>query len=346
MKNIDDKDIKEMFSNCEKYEIKKTSSSILNKYNSLEETKTEKNKKCKLIVIPLTSLALCLSIALVIVLNVFDFSNKEETGDISANKYLSQQIFTFMSFFKGNQNNSLSVMPQKNIDQTAFSSVVDKYEKIQGGVRDLFSIEDNILEVKESNFTYLGVTYKYQIDYSSSNNTCISSLYYNELLVDDNDNELLLEGIFSYLDSYYYVNIESESKEKKNRVEEEVTTILRNVDETKDSKVYIMEKENEYKGNKTENSYSFKTYNSYQDMLNKKLASVIEYEKEYEFINVSYQSKEEEFEFEDITQINESNYVFRYDDDDLDINNLLIKLTYNVDLSRTYVANDLTITKN
>ena len=345
MKKIDDKDMIEIFSQRKKYEIKTTSSAILSALNSLENEEKTKYKKIRYIFIPLTSLALCFAMILIIGLNVMNSSNKNRINNISKNKYLTQQIYTFMSFYKGDQYNPLSIMPTKKIDRNTLSLVIDKYEIIQNGVRELFIIEDNSILLKKSDFVYLDVTYKYQIDYYSPNKTCIGSLYYNELRSDNKDEELILEGLFSYLDSYYYINIESEAKEKKNKFEEEVTTILKNVDDTKDEKVYVIEKEKEYKGYETENSYSLKIYNSYEDKKNDNIYSSVEYEVENEGINVSYLDPIEDFEVESIKQIDENNYSFVFEDDSLDIEELLICLTYNSDLSRTYIADEIIITK-
>lgn len=345
MKKIDDKDMIEIFSLRKKYEIKTTSSAILSALNSLENEEKNKYKRIRYIFIPLTSLALCFAMILIIGLNVMNSSNKNRINNISKNKYLTQQIYTFMSFYKGGQYNPLSIMPTKKIDRNTLSLVIDKYEIIQNGVRELFIIEDNSIQLKKSDFVYLDVTYKYQIDYYSSNKTCIGSLYYNELRSDNKDEELILEGLFSYLDSYYYINIESEAKEKKNKFEEEVTTILKNVDDTKDEKVYVIEKEKEYKGYETENSYSLKIYNSYEDKKNDNIYSSVEYEVENEGINVSYLDPIEDFEVENIKQIDENNYSFVFEDDSLDIEEILICLTYNSDLSRTYIADEIIITK-
>ena len=106
----------------------------------------------------------------------------------------------------------------------------------------------------------------------------------------------------------------------------------------------MIEKESEYKGTQSENSYSLMTFNSYTSLEDEECLSSIEYEIENEVINVSYQNGSEEFEFEDIKKLEENKYSFEFEEEN-DESNSRIYLTYNQDLSRTYSLDDKIIIK-
>ena len=109
--------------------------------------------------------------------------------------------------------------------------------------------------------------------------------------------------------------------------------------------------EEEYNGKKSENSYSFSTFNSYSDYIidEDNFVEKIEYEIENNDINVEIETINSEIEFIDITKINENSYSFCVDEYlsslNNEITNVLISLLYNEDNSRTYSYKNLIITK-
>lgn len=341
MKKINDENIKEAFKKCNPYQIKTSSTQILEAYNRAKEEKTN-NRKARNIII-LAPLILCSSLILVFTMYGIKKSNTKNSFDYSKNKYFTRQLLTFTSFFDGHEDiYPLNKNRKNSLSDTSFSQVVDNYEKVQAGVKDLFTIDSYYTEVSKCSFTFDDVIYTRRIDYYSSSSSLVSSFYYNE--EEAKNKKFIEEGLFVYLQSYYYASIEIKQENNKNKSEIEVSTILRNVDVQQDNKLYLIEKESEYKGTQSENSYSLMTFNSYTDLEDEACLSSIEYEIENEVINVSYQNGSEEFEFEDIKKLEENKYSFEFEEEN-DESNSRIYLTYNQDLSRTYSLDDKIIIK-
>lgn len=238
------------------------------------------------------------------------------------------------------------------LNYNEFEEIVNKYEQVQDGVKDLFNLDSFKLETKESSFSFEGVSYSYETRFLNNQNEVDSIIYFNEIESKKDDDELktTLKAIYSFSNSLYYVDItfKEESSNKKN--EKEVKSLFRNTD-SNDKKVILVKSEEEYNGKKSENSYSFSTFNSYSDYIidEDNFIEKIEYEIENNDINVEIETINSEIEFIDITKINENSYSFCVDEYvsslNNEITNVLISLLYNEDNSRTYSYQNLIITK-
>ena len=129
-----------------------------------------------------------------------------------------------------------------------------------------------------------------------------------------------------------------------------MTTILSSLD-GKDTYIYVIEKEKEYRGVKVENSYSYTTYLSLEDYRNDEDSYInkIEYELEDNDIDIVYENtmSKEEIEFTNIIKFDTSHYQFTVDEYEYqeEIRDILIDLYYLEDNSRKYIYSDYEIIK-
>lgn len=355
MKKINDSDIKKIFNDSSRYEIKLSSEDITKNVLILNEEKPVKKKKT--ILFPLLISLSSLTLASLIIGSIFVISSSKENNDYNSllspanNKYLDAQLLSFKAF---SSNNTSSLLNKKKymLNYNEFEEIVNKYEQVQDGVKDLFNLDSFKLETKESSFSFEGVSYSYETRFLNNQNEVDSIIYFNEIESKKEDDELktTLKAIYSFSNSLYYVDItfKEESSNKKN--EKEVKSLFRNTD-SNDKKVILVKSEEEYNGKKSENSYSFSTFNSYSDYIidEDNFIEKIEYEIENNDINVEIETINSEIEFIDITKINENSYSFCVDEYvsslNNEITNVLISLLYNEDNSRTYSYQNLIITK-
>ena len=355
MKKINDSDIKKIFNDSSRYEIKLSSEDITKNVPILNEEKPVKKKKT--ILFPLLISLSSLTLASLIIGSIFVIGFNKENNDYNSllspanNKYLDAQLLSFKAF---SSNNTSSLLNKKKymLNYNEFEEIVNKYEQVQDGVKDLFNLDSFKLETEESSFSFEGVSYCYETRFLNNQNEIDSIIYFNEIESKKDDDELktTLEAIYSFSNSLYYVDItfKEESSNKKN--EKEVKSLFRNTD-SNDKKVILVKSEEEYNGKKSENSYSFSKFNSYSDYIidEDNFIEKIEYEIENNDINVEIETINSEIEFIDITKINENSYSFCVDEYlsslNNEITNVLISLLYNEDNSRTYSYKNLIITK-
>ena len=140
--NNNDKDIKEMFENIDKYEIKTSSKQIINSFNA----SVNENKKKPFLAplfISFASLGIISAIVIPVVITINNSNNIIDNQDIfnpTKNKYLENQLLTFNAFKNG--NNSSLMYRRSNITLDGFNKVVNEYELVHQGVKQLFEINN------------------------------------------------------------------------------------------------------------------------------------------------------------------------------------------------------------
>ena len=348
--NNNDKDIKEMFENIDKYEIKTSSKQIINSFNA----SVNENKKKPFLAplfISFASLGIISAIVIPVVITINNSNNIIDNQDIfnpTKNKYLENQLLTFNAFKNG--NNSSLMYRRSNITLEGFNKVVNEYELVHQGVKQLFEINKYKSVTVDADFEYLENHYSFESRLLNENNEIISRLYFNDIN-NENDNKYSMKALYYYSNNYYNAEIFVKNHTDKNKTEEEVTTLLTNVDNSIDQKCYLIEKEQEYKGIKSENSYSLKSYESYEHYMSDddNFVSSVEYENKDTKMSVNIEKDNNEIEFENIIKKSNNVYQFDVDDfemDDISISDITITLTYNDDSSRTYSYSEYQITKN
>ena len=165
MKKINDSDIKKLFNDSSRYEIKLSSEDITKNVLILNEEKPVKKKKT--ILFPLLISLSSLTLASLIIGSIFVISSSKENNDYNSllspanNKYLDAQLLSFKAF---SSNNTSSLLNKKKymLNYNEFEEIVNKYEQVQDGVKDLFNLDSFKLETKESSFSFEGVSYSYE----------------------------------------------------------------------------------------------------------------------------------------------------------------------------------------
>ena len=326
--NNNDKDIKEMFENIDKYEIKTSSKQIINSFNA----SVNENKKKPFLAplfISFASLGLISAIVIPVVITINNSNNIIDNQDIfnpTKNKYLENQLLTFNAFKNG--NNSSLMYRRSNITLDGFNKVVNEYELVHQGVKQLFEINKYKSVTVDNDFEYLGNRYSFESRLLNENNEIISRLYFNDIN-NENDNKYSMKALYYYSNNYYNAEIFVKNHTDKNKSEEEVTTLLTNVDKSIDQKCYLIEKEQ---------------YISDDD----NFISSVEYENKDTKMSVNIEKDNNEIEFENIIKKSNNVYQFDLDDfemDDVSISDITITLTYNDDSSRTYTYSEYQITK-
>ena len=196
----------------------------------------------------------------------------------------------------------------------------------------------------ESDFVYEDITYKYETRILDKSNIIYARVYYNEIADENTKN---LEALYVFDKSYYSALISCENSND----ESEIKTILTPIN-TSDKKIYVIEKEKEYKGANSENSYSYSTYSSLEDYKNDddNYLNKIEYEMDNFDISVSISSNVNNFEieFDNISKINDDHFNFsldEYETNNEEIDEALFDLFYLADNSRRYVSGNYQIIK-
>ena len=367
MRKIDDEKIVNKFNETKDYEIKTSSSEILNLFKAQEEVKTKETPKREHlkkkyvfggIGLSVGAIAIC-SLALFFVMN-----NGGEQGNvnppvlepITSSNVLGNELLTlssFNSYGENTVNNRLALFKKSKsiLKETDFEKIVNDYDSIQGGILNILNKEENIkVELqKEINFVYENVTYRYCDNYYSYIDdfaTPFMSFYYNDL------SEVNFSTDFSrndkYLvklnDSYYDCYIAQESEIEEDEIEEEIKILCTN---EQNNEFILIEKENEYEGREVENSYSISYFSSLSDFESENFDYTLTYDLEKEGnkeeLEISVETPLSKSEFQNISLKNNNpltyEFLVEYENeiDDIEVEDLLVTLAYEND-QRIYTS--------
>lgn len=367
MRKIDDEKIVNKFNETKDYQVKTSSSEILNLFKAQEEVKekeTPKREHLKKkyvfggIGLSVGAIAIC-SLALFFVMN-----NGGEQGHvnppvlepITSSNVLGNELLTlssFNSYGENTVNNRLALLKKSKsiLKETDFEKIVNDYDSIQGGILNILNKEENIkVEVqKEINFVYENVNYRYCDNYYSYIDdfaTPFMSFYYNDL------SEVNFSTEFSrndkYLvklnDSYYDCYIAQESEIEEDEMEEEIKILCTN---EQNNEFILIEKENEYEGREVENSYSISYFSSLSDFERENFDYTLTYDLEKEGnkeeLEISVETPLSKSEFQNISLKNNNpltyEFLVEYENeiDDIEVEDLLVTLAYEND-QRIYTS--------
>ena len=367
MRKIDDEKIINRFNETKDYQVKTSSSEILNLFKAQEEVKTKETPKREHlkkkyvfggIGLSVGAIAVC-SLALFFVMN-----NGGEQGNvnppvlepITSSNVLGNELLTlssFSSYGENTVNNRLALFKKSKsiLKETDFEKIVNDYDSIQGGILNILNKEENIkVELqKEINFVYENVTYRYCDNYYSYIDdfaTPFMSFYYNDL------SEVNFSTEFSrndkYLvklnDSYYDCYIAQESEIEEDEMEEEIKILCTN---EQNNEFILIEKENEYEGREVENSYSISYFSSLSDFESENFDYTLTYDLEKEGnkeeLEISVETPLSKSEFQNISLKNNNpltyEFLVEYENefDDIEVEDLLVTLAYEND-QRIYTS--------
>lgn len=367
MRKIDDEKIVNKFNETKDYQVKTSSSEILNLFKAQEEVKTKETPKREHlkkkyvfggIGLSVGAIAVC-SLALFFVMN-----NGGEQGNVNppvlepmtSSNVLGNELLTlssFNSYGENTVNNRLALFKKSKsiLKETDFEKIVNDYDSIQGGILNILNKEENIkVELqKEINFVYENVTYRYCDNYYSYIDdfaTPFMSFYYNDL------SEVNFSTDFSrndkYLvklnDSYYDCYIAQESEIEEDEMEEEIKILCTN---EQNNEFILIEKENEYEGREVENSYSISYFSSLSDFERENFDYTLTYDLEKEGnkeeLEISVETPLSKSEFQNISLKNNNpltyEFLVEYENeiDDIEVEDLLVNLAYEND-QRIYTS--------
>ena len=343
MNIVNDNKIKNIVLKNNTYEIQTKSDDILRKYDASRKIATEPKKKKFIPLFASISSALLISGTALIVAFVLVKPRNSDIFSPYKNKNIQQELLTFNAFSQSNI--SKNIIKNKAIQsELTFNEIVDHYEVVQSGIKQLFNFDEYKIINVESDFVYEDVTYKYETRILDKSNIIYARVYYNEI-VDENTKDL--EALYVFDKSYYSALISCENSND----ESEIKTILTPIN-TLDKKIYVIEKEKEYKGVNSENSFSYSIYSSLEDYQNddENYLNKIEYEMDNFDISVSISSNINNFEieFDNISKINDDHFNFSLDEYETtteEIDEALFDLFYLADNSRRYVSGNYQIIK-
>ena len=343
MNIVNDNKIKNIVLKNNTYEIQTKSDDILRKYDASRKIATEPKKKKFIPLFASISSALLISGTALIVAFVLAKPSNSDIFSPYKNKNIQQELLTFNAFSQSNI--SKNIIKNKAIQsELTFNEIVDHYEVVQSGIKQLFNFDEYKIINVESDFVYEDITYKYETRILDKSNIIYARVYYNEI-VDENTKDL--EALYVFDKSFYSALISCENSND----ESEIKTILTPIN-TLDKKIYVIEKEKEYKGVNSENSFSYSIYSSLEDYQNddENYLNKIEYEMDNFDISVSISSNINNFEieFDNISKINDDHFNFSLDEYETtteEIDEALFDLFYLADNSRRYVSGNYQIIK-
>ena len=367
MRKIDDEKIANKFNETKDYEIKTSSSEILNLFKAQEEVKTKETPKREHlkkkyvfggIGLSFGAIAIC-SLALFFVMN-----NGGEQGNvnppvlepITSSNVLGNELLTlssFNSYGENTVNNRLALFKKSKsiLKETDFEKIVNDYDSIQGGILNILNKEENIkVEVqKEINFVYENVTYRYCDNYYSyidDFGAPFMSFYYNDLSKVNFSTEFSRNDkyLVKLNNSYYDCYIAQESEIEEDEMEEEIKILCTN---EQNNEFILIEKENEYEGREVENSYSISYFSSLSDFERENFDYTLTYDLEKEGnkeeLEISVETPLSKSEFQNISLKNNNpltyEFLVEYENeiDDIEVEDLLVTLAYEND-QRIYTS--------
>lgn len=367
MRKIDDEKIVNKFNETKDYEVKTSSSEILNLFKAQEEVKAKETPRREHlkkkyvfggIGLSVGAIAIC-SLALFFVMN-----NGGEQGNvnppvlepIASSNVLGNELLTlssFNSYGENTVNNRLALFKKSKsiLKETDFEKIVNDYDSIQGGILNILNKEENIkVEVqKEVNFVYENIAYKYCDNYYSyidDFSAPFMSFYYNELSEvnfskDFNSNDKYLVKLN---DSYYDCYIAQESEIEEDETEEEIKILCTN---EQNNEFILIEKENEYEGREVENSYSISYFSSLSNLERENFDYTLTYDLEKEGnkeeLEISVETPLSKSEFQNISLKSNNPLTYEFlveyenESDDIEVEDLLVTLAYDND-QRIYTS--------
>lgn len=246
------------------YEIKTTSKMILDR---MPQPKAKRKLfNLKRLIPAFATLGVSMAALIIIISLSLNTSNGNDTIDpneVNGTTNVSLTSDTLVSQV------ALEVLYAGSMDTTAtvatslrYNSVsVSEYKSIVNNIEDVYPLFDNLYE------GYDGITIKYEGgDYTILNTSYDYKytigeyvLYTNELIIDEDDNEVELEGkmALELNGSYYSGKIELESENEDDEAELEVKMTY-----TMGSNEVTIEKEIETENNESESSYTYKVEGS------------------------------------------------------------------------------------
>lgn len=368
MRKIDDEKIVNKFNETKDYDVKTSSSEILNLFKAQEEVKTKETPKREHlkkkyvfggIGLSVGAIAIC-SLALFFVMN-----NGGEQGNvnppvlepITSSNVLGNELLTLSSFNSYGENavnNRLALFKKSKsiLKETDFEKIVNDYDSIQGGILNILNKEENIkVEVqKEVNFVYENITYRYCDNYYSyidDFSAPFMSFYYNELSDVNFSKDFYSNDkyLVKLNDSYYDCYIAQESEIEEDEMEEEIKILCTN---EQNNEFILIEKENEYEGREVENSYSISYFSSLSDLERENFDYTLTYDLEKEGnkeeLEISVETPFAKSEFQNISLKNNNPLTYEFlveyenESDDIEVEDLLVTLAYDND-QRIYTSN-------
>lgn len=358
MRKIDDEKIVSKFNETKDYEVKTSSSEILNLFKAQEEVKAKETpKRGHLkkkyvfggIGLSVGAIAIC-SLALFFVMNSGGEQgnvNPPVLEPITSSNVLGNELLTlssFNSYGENTVNNRLALLKKSKsiLKETDFEKIVNDYDSIQGGILNILNKEENIkVEVqKEVYFVYENIAYRYCDNYYSYIDDFSSpfmSFYYNDLSevnfsTDFNRNDKYLVKLN---DSYYDCYIAQESEVEEDETEEEIKILCTN---EQNNEFILIEKENEYEGREVENSYSISYFSSLSDLERENFDYTLTYDLEKEGnkeeLEISVETPFSKSEFQNISLKNNNPLTYEFlveyenESDDIEVEDLLVTLAY------------------
>lgn len=368
MRKIDDEKIVSKFNEAKDYEIKTSSSEILNLFKAQDEIKAKETPKREHlkkkyvfggIGLSVGAIAIC-SLALFFVMN-----NGGEQGNvnppvlepITSSNVLGNELLTlssFNSYGENTVNNRLALFKKSKsiLKETDFEKIVNDYDSIQGGILNILNKEENIkVEVqKEVNFIYENIAYRYCDNYYSyidDFSAPFMSFYYNDLSdvnfsKDFNSNDKYLVKLNN---SYYDCYIAQESEIEEDEKEEEIKILCTN---EQNNEFILIEKENEYEGREVENSYSISYFSSLSDLERENFDYTLTYDLEKEGnkeeLEISVETPLSKSEFQNISLKSNNPLTYEFlveyenESNDIEVEDLLVTLAYD-NGQRIYTSN-------
>ena len=344
MNIVNDNKIKNIVLKNNTYEIQTKSDDILRKYDASIKTATEPKKKKFIPLFASISSALLITGSALIVAFVLAKPRNSDIFSPYKNKNIQQELLTFNAFSQSNISKNIINKNKAIQSESTFNEIVDHYEVVQSGIKQLFNLDEYKIINVESDFVYEDITYKYETRILDKSNIIYARVYYNEIADENTKN---LEALYVFDKSYYSALISCENSND----ESEIKTILTPINDL-EKKIYVIEKEKEYKGANSENSYSYSIYSSLEDYKNDddNYLNKIEYEIDNNDISVSISSNVNNFEieFDNISKINDDHFNFsldEYETNNEEIDEALFDLFYLADNSRRYVSGNYQIIK-
>ncbi len=381
MKKYDDKDIIKKFSDAKDYEIKTRSDAILNNFlklkeaqtNKVEEKKTPKNRKMFIFGgLGVGSIALAAASITLAIVFVSEPNNPNSPNNPSdpvippslvsvENNTLASEFLTFSNFrdygtLQNNVKNLININRKhqvKNINSNSFEIIVDNYDSIHDGIYNILN-KDELFKIEEkaqNNQELYGKTYKFVDRYYSSSDNFTNSFmefYYDDINRIDEE-ETSAKGLMKLDEEYFdcYLNKESEAEENESELELELFLIDKETEE-----MVVVNKESEYGGHESEDSYSIAYYQSQNDYRRDedkfiyKLSYEIEKEGREEELEIQVETQSSQCEYQNIKLINDDpltySFLVEYEDErnDIEVEDFEVVLKY-VDGKRYYTGGDL-----
>ena len=367
MRKIDDEKIVNKFNETKDYEIKTSSTEILNLFKAQEEVKAKETPKREHlkkkyvfggIGLSVGAIAIC-SLALFFVMN-----NGGEQGNvnppvlepITSSNVLGNELLTlssFNSYGENTVNNRLALFKKSKsiLKETDFEKIVNDYDSIQGGILNILNKEENIkVEVqKEVNFVYENATYRYcdnYYSYTDDFSVPFMSFYYNDLSKVNFSTEFSRNDkyLVKLNDSYYDCYIAQESEIEEDEKEEEIKILCTN---EQNNEFILIEKENEYEGREVENSYSISYFSSLSDFERENFDYTLTYDLEKEGnkeeLEISVETPLSKSEFQNISLKKNNPIIYEFlveyenEINDIEVEDLLVTLAYEND-QRIYTS--------